>query len=547
MNKECEINPTYANHAAGLIETSPKYIRVINRYAPYLKEILIKTWINTHYAKMMIFSGRMIVPLPLILIGIVLVLLILFLRRNYGTLENCGFPVIPPTFCFGSGPFMMHKHNLAGLDQKRFEKYGKVWGAYVLSNPTVYIADPEMIKQIFIKDFDHFLGHGFRMPQKYRSLSTTTGEEWTQLRKGLTPVFTSGKIKGMMQHVDGVVENMINYLHKKIETDPVVDMRPVFKYYTMDVISKCAFGVDLNCFEDPNNPMLVNSVEAFFDYQARDTKSSLLRNFAMLLDGIDRLVDLPMPATVENLWNITKKIQTNRSAEKTNHENFIDRLAELKKQLVKPGSSVTEDQLTAQGIVFFTAGFDTSANSLGVLSYYLVNNPEVYGQLMQEVNERLEDYDGKVGYEMVAEMPYLEACVKEALRMSAPVARGARACNKDWEYKGIKIKKGTKIGIPFQVVHKNPEYWPEPELFRPERFLKENANNIVPCSFLPFGEGPRACIGERFAIVEIKVAMARLLQEFTLAKCEKTKLKLEPGDLFMNDYKEMHIQISPRN
>jgi len=152
-----------------------------------------------------------------------------------------------------------------------------------------------------------------------------------------------------------------------------------------------------------------------------------------------------------------------------------------------------------------------------------------------------------VGYETVAEMPYLEACIKESLRMSAPVARNDRECNKDWEYKGIKIKKGTKIGIPIQVVHKNPEYWPEPELFRPERFLKENAGNIVPCSYLPFGQGPRACLGERFAVVEIKAAMVRLLQEFRLEKCEKTQLKMAPGNLFMNDYAEMHIQILPRS
>jgi len=489
----------------------------------------------------------MLVPLPLILIGIVILLLILFLRRNYGTLENCGFPVIPPMFCLGSGPLMMHEHNLADLDQRRFEKYGKVWGAYVLSSPTVFVADADIIKQIVVKDFDHFLGHGFNMPRKYRSLDVTSGEDWTKLRKGLTPVFTSGKIKGMMQHIDGVVENMINYLHKKIETDPVVDMRPVFKYLTMDTISKCAFGVDLNCFEDPENPMLVNSINAFVDFQASNAKQSAMRSFELLLDGLDKLIDFPMPASMDNLWNITKKIQKGRTTEKTFHGDFIDRLEELRKELVKQGNQITEDQLTAQGIIFFTAGFDTSANTLGVLCYYLVNNPEVYDQLMEEVTDRLEEHGGKVGYETVAEMPYLEACIKESLRMSAPVARNDRECNKDWEYKGIKIKKGTKIGIPIQVVHKNPEYWPEPELFRPERFLKENAGNIVPCSYLPFGQGPRACLGERFAVVEIKAAMVRLLQEFRLEKCEKTQLKMAPGNLFMNDYAEMHIQILPRS
>ena len=487
----------------------------------------------------------MLVPLPLLLIGIVFLLLVLVLRRNYGTLENCGFPVIPPSFCFGSGPFWIHKHNLVDLDQKRFEQYGKIWGAYVMSNPTVYVADPDIIKQIVIKDFDHFLGHGIVVPKKFRTIDATSGEEWTQLRKGLTPVFTSGKIKGMMQHVDGVVENMINHLHKNVATKPIVDMRPIFKYLTMDVISKCAFGIDLNCFNDPNNPMLVNAINAFLDLQARDIKTSLKRNFEFTLHGLDKLIDLPMPVTFQNLWKITKKIQTSRSNERAFKGDFIDRLEELKTELTKHGQ-VSEDQITAQGIIFFAAGFDTSANTLAALSYFLVSNPDVYDKVMQELTERLEDSEGKVSYETVSDMPYLEACIRETLRMSAPLARNDRICNKDWEYKGIRIKKGTRIGIPIQVIHKNPDYWPEPELFKPERFLKANSSKIVPCSFLPFGQGPRACLGERFAMVEIKIAMARLLQEFKLDKHEKTQLKMASGDIFMNDFKHMYIHVSAR-
>ena len=488
----------------------------------------------------------MFVPLPLLLIGIVFLLLALFLRRKYGTLENCGFPVIPPKLCFGSGPFFLHKHNLTEIDKERFEKYGKIWGAYVMSSPTVYIADPEMIKHITIKDFDHFLGHGIVLPKKYRTIDATSGEEWTQLRKGLSPVFTGAKIKCMMQHVDGVVENMINHLRKSAANNPIADVRPIFKYLTMDVISKCAFGIDLNCFKDPNNPMLVNAMNAFLNLQASDIKTSLMRNLEFSLDGLDKLIDLPVPDTSENLWKITKRIQTSRTKEKTFKGDFIDRLEELKAESIKHGL-VTEDQITAQGIIFFAAGFDTTANTLAVLSYFLVSNPDVYDILMQELTGRLDNFDGKVSYESVFDMPYLEACIRETLRMSGPLARTNRFCNKDWEYKGIRIKKGTRIDIPIQVIHKDPEYWPEPELFKPERFFKENINKIVPCSFLPFGQGPRGCLGERFAMVVIKVAMVRLLQEFKLEKHEMTQLKMTPGDILMNDFKHMYINFSAIN
>jgi len=485
----------------------------------------------------------MFVPLPVVLFGVLVILIVLFLRRNYGVLENCGFPVVPPTLCFGSGPFMLHKTNLSKLDQERFDKYGKIWGAYQASTPTVFVADPDIIKQITIKDFDNFLGHSFEFPQKYRSLDTTKGEEWSQLRKGMSPIFSSGKIRGMMRHVDGVVDNMIDYLNKKIISDPVIDMRPVYQYLTMDVISKCAFGADLNCFENPENPMLKHSIKAFKDFNAKDLSSSLLTNFQFTLAGLEKYFNF-VPESIDILWKITRKIQESRVKENVVHGDFIDKLHELK-TIVKDGV-VTEDQLTAQGIIFMLAGFDTSANTLGSLTYFIVSNPQVYDLLMNEIQDKLEEFDGKVNHETVADMPYLDACIKESLRMVSPVARNDRACNKDWTYKGIKIKKGTTIGIPFHVVHHNPEYWPEPELFKPERFFKENAGSIVPCSYLPFGSGPRACIGERFAVIEIKVAMVRLLQTFHLEKHEKTKLSMVNGDLFMNDYADMLIKFVPR-
>eukprot|EP00088_Acartia_fossae_P068832 TRINITY_DN8814_c0_g1_i3.p1 TRINITY_DN8814_c0_g1~~TRINITY_DN8814_c0_g1_i3.p1 ORF type:complete len:105 (+),score=30.52 TRINITY_DN8814_c0_g1_i3:149-463(+) len=96
------------------------------------------------------------------------------------------------------------------------------------------------------------------------------------------------------------------------------------------------------------------------------------------------------------------------------------------------------------------------------------------------------------------------------------------------------------------VVHHNAEYWPEPEMFKPERFLKENAGDIVPCSFLSFGAGPRACIGERFAMVEMKIAMAKLLQNFHIEATDQTKMKFNKGDIFQCSYEDVMVKLVPR-
>jgi len=143
-------------------------------------------------------------------------------------------------------------------------------------------------------------------------------------------------------------------------------------------------------------------------------------------------------------------------------------------------------------------------------------------------------------------MPYLEACIKETLRLLPPVFRTDRTCVKDWEEDGLFIPKGMSISIPVFVIHHDPSIWSEPETFRPERFLKDEESSIQACSWLPFGGGPRQCIGERFAMVEMKIAMTKLLSNFSIAANEKTKLELRKGDQFLLSYGQIFVSISQR-
>ena len=161
--------------------------------------------------------------------------------------------------------------------------------------------------------------------------------------------------------------------------------------------------------------------------------------------------------------------------------------------------------------------------------------------------------------------------------MYPPVARNDRECTADWEdesgqFGGIAFRRGTKIRFPLYVLHHNPQYWLEPDIFRPERFLPENVGNIVPYSWLPFGAGPRVCIGERyylisssnqkikclshsvpavpclrFAMVEVKIAMVKLLRRFILETDETTRLELLNGDMFMYSFSGINLRLLRRD
>ena len=133
--------------------------------------------------------------------------------------------------------------------------------------------------------------------------------------------------------------------------------------------------------------------------------------------------------------------------------------------------------------------------------------------------------DGELDYNTLVELPYMDAVIHESLRLYPPISHFVtRVAARDYEYKGRIIPKGTKILVPVSQLHRDPQKWPEPEQFRPERFSKENRANINWTYWQPFGAGPRNCVGIRFALLEIKLALAKLLIKFKLEASPNTEI-----------------------
>jgi len=153
---------------------------------------------------------------------------------------------------------------------------------------------------------------------------------------------------------------------------------------------------------------------------------------------------------------------------------------------------------------------------------------------------------GKIDHETISQMHYLEAAINESLRINGPVTDSVRLCVKDCEVQGIKFRKGTRILMPTWPSHHGEEFFTEPEKFLPERFLKENASSIVPFTFRAFGGGNRVCIAQRFAMNEIKICMARLLNRFKLEMAPETRLEFEKGSFFLLNFNDVKIKFVQR-
>ncbi|CAG2178179.1 unnamed protein product [Oppiella nova] len=155
---------------------------------------------------------------------------------------------------------------------------------------------------------------------------------------------------------------------------------------------------------------------------------------------------------------------------------------------------MTAEEMSAQGIMFFLAGFDTTAAALTHAIYYLSLHPEC----QQKLYDELKTCD-EFTYETLGHLKYLNAVINETLRLAPSVIRVQRECLQDYKLgnTGITIPKGASVEIYPYAIHRDPEYWSNPNVFLPDRWFESTHH---PYAYLPFGGGPRQCIGQRFAI-----------------------------------------------
>lgn len=189
----------------------------------------------------------------------------------------------------------------------------------------------------------------------------------------------------------------------------------------------------------------------------------------------------------------------------------------------------TDHDLLAQCLLFFFAGFEIISSSLCFITYELCLNPEVQNKLYEEILSVNQELNGQpLTYDKLTKMRYLDMVVMEGLRKWPPAISTDRQCSEDivlCDENGVKLfsaRKGDVLQIPIFSLHHDPSIYPDPETFDPERFAEERKDELKNCTFLAFGVGPRNCIGNRMALMEIKSMLYQLLLNFRLMPAEKT-------------------------
>ncbi|XP_078571526.1 cytochrome P450 3A29-like [Branchiostoma floridae x Branchiostoma japonicum] len=481
----------------------------------------------------------------------------LYLVWPFSTFKKLGIPGPKPVPLFGH--YLEYGKGINIFDQECYQKYNKIYGIFEGRQPILMIGDLDIVKAITVKGINTFTNHR-DMPgqgEGKHALFFSKDETWKRLRIAMSPAFSSGKLKQLTVHIERCAEGFVSNLAEDAKHGKVFDVKELCGAFSMDVISSTAFGVEIDSLHNPDHPFVTNA-KAIFDISLFNIAFFIMFAFPQLGKFLERfgmtvLPKKPMKFFSEAVDSVMDMRKTNPGDEKPvdflqlmlkAHNEELDNKAsgEVAKQ-----AGVSKKEIKGNAVLFWVAGYDTTANTLTLTAYNLAVDQEAQDRAVQEVDTIIAKR-GKLDYESVNELTFLEMCINETLRMFPASQRFDRVCKEDTEVNGLHIPEGTIVTFPVWAIHYDADIWPEPEKFKPERFSKEEKESRDPYAFLPFGAGPRNCLGMRIAMLELKFALAKALQKFRFVTCEKTEIPVRIKNTLGNQIEgEVWLKVEARS
>ncbi len=334
------------------------------------------------------------------------------------------------------------------------------------------------------------------------SMFVTSGDTWRRQRKMVDPAFSHMRINRAFEFMVAAVDDYERQLAADAAAATVFSLDAAMSHLTADVITRTIFSVPLGG---------ETSHEVFEDFMRFERQVGSIDIKRMLWDKPWSPHQQPEPVR-KACARIRMHLGTMLD-ERLKHPEFDDIAgAILEARDADTGQPFDREGLIDQLGVFFLAGHETTASSLTWAFFILSQRPDMVARIRAELAEVVGD--GEVLLEHTKRLPFVRNFFREVLRLYPPITFLPRVAGKDTEIDGRRVKRGTMLMIAPWSMHRHVKLWDNPDRFDPDRFLPENESKQVPGSYLPFGAGPRICVGAAFATIETALIIARLVRRF---------------------------------
>jgi len=432
-----------------------------------------------------------------------------------------------PALTFLAKSRQIYKNPLP-FHRENFQKYGNTFKISPKPGLMIHFTCDEKITQHILQknqknfnkstlqteDLGKYIGHG---------LLTENGEKWRANRKLIQPAFYKKSISSLMRTMDEVIQEEFS----KIKTDEAIDVYEIFNDLAFKVVARSLFDLaDIDDLEEKISRLqfITEKAQKMLIKELRIPwmKWYFDREWLSGENSVPHALEL-----IEEAREILRNIINNRRSSDREPGDLLDMLLH---STYEDGSHMEDDQLVDEILVLFIAGHETTANALSFAAQLLAHHPETIAKANKEISH-LDNKDLMTG---LMQMPYIKQCVDETLRMYPPayvtdrVAIAADSCE------DIAIAKGSIWLISFYEMHRRKDLWEDPEVFNPDRFAPDKAKAYRDFYF-PFGAGPRMCVGNNFAVFEMILVIARMLERFDIIP--------------VHDFIDYHplITLKPRN
>ncbi|CAH2233755.1 jg3617 [Pararge aegeria aegeria] len=428
-------------------------------------------------------------------------------------------------------------------------------GIFLGWQPALMVQTPELAKKILNKDFlyfqDRFLYSNATDPLGCLNLFTVKNPIWKNMRHELSPMFTAMRLKIITELMNlNAKELVLKIKRDYVDKKEMVDLKELFSMYTSDTVAYSVFGIRVSVLNDQNSPLWFitsHMVKWTFWRGLEFTLIFLMPAFASIL----RLKFFSEEATEYIKKLFWKVVEERNKAKNANYKDLVNHLLSLKENVKLPvdaSSQLADDIMLAQVAVFILGSIETSSSTLSYCLHELAYHPEEQEMLYDEIKKAVNQNDIEImDYNNLMELKYLTACLHETMRKHPPVPYLDRLCQKEYKLDDhVTIEKGLPVFINVLALHYNDEYFPDPEEWRPQRFNSCSEGDNLNYNFLPFGEGPRFCIGKRYGMMQMRAALAQVILNYKVEPAVPYAVRSDPYAVILAPKNKLSVKFIKR-